>query len=198
MERIKEKHENPIIERVSDSLGSLGVHQPENATETNKLASVAYLASWREIDKETFEEKELEEEKQEWYEVSEVPARLEYLRENAEGCGYSISDCRVSLAEYSKREQSEENISRIGACVLFIRENEKFYYSTVEEARDVLLEIFREHRIPLPNEIQYVIGGYYVKWNLVQGFSRSELLLWKWVQRTLKDKLATEFRHRLN
>ena len=36
MEQIKEKHENPTIERVSDSLG---VHQPENATEKNGLAS---------------------------------------------------------------------------------------------------------------------------------------------------------------
>ena len=189
MEQIKEKHENPTIERVSDSLG---VHQPENATEKNGLASVAYLASWSEFDKETWEKKGFEQEEQEWCEVSELPARLEYLRENAEGCNYRLSDCRVSLAEYSKPELTEENISRIGTCVLFVRENKKFYYSTAEEARDALLGIFRKHRIPLPNEIQYVIGGYYVKWNFVKGFSGSEILLWKFIQRTLHEKLAKE------
>ena len=115
MEQIKEKHENPTIKRVSDSLG---VHQPENATETNGLSYVAYLASWSEFDKKTWEEECFEQEEQEWCEVSELPARLEYLRENAEGCNYRLSDCRVSLAEYSQPELTEENISRIGTCVL--------------------------------------------------------------------------------
>ena len=106
--------------------------------------------------------------------------------------GYSISDCRVSLAEYSKPEQSEENISRIGTCVLFIIESEKFYYSTAVESKDAILKNCRKHRIPLPNEIQYVIDGCYVRWNFVKGFSGSEILLWKFIQRTLNEKLASE------
>ena len=192
MEKINEKHENQAIERVSD-INALAIHQSENTSERNGFVSVVYHASWSEIDRETFAEEGFEKEEREWHEVgSELPARIEYLRENAEGSGYTLSDCRVSLAEYNKPELIEQNISSIKTFFLFISENENFYYSKAEDAREALLEYCRTTRIPTPNEIQYTPNGYYIKWNLEEGFSGSEILLWKFTQRILNEKLAKE------
>ena len=100
MEKINEKHENQVIEKVSE-VDTLAIHQSENASEKSGLVSVVYHASWNETDKKTFDEKGFEEDEHEWYETdSELPARIEYLRENADGCGYSLSDCRISLIAF--------------------------------------------------------------------------------------------------
>ena len=105
-------------------------HQSENASGKCGLVSVVYHALWWEFDRETYEEKDFEEDEHEWYEAdSELPARIEYLRDNADGCGYTLSDCRISLAEYTKPELTEQNISSIKTFFLLIRENENFYYS---------------------------------------------------------------------
>ena len=190
MEKINEKHENQTIERVSD-VDALAIHQSENASEKCGLVSIVYHASWSEIDRKTFAEKGFEEDEHEWYEVgSALPTRIEYLRENAEGIGYTLSDCRVSLAEYNKPELTEPNISKIKTFFLLIRENENFYYSIAEEAREALLEHCRKNSIPTPNEIQYVVGGYYIKWNLEKGFSGSEIALWRFIQKRLHEYFA--------
>ncbi len=166
-------------------------HQSENASEKCGLVSVVYHASWCEFDKETYEEKDFEEDEHEWYEAdAELPARIEYLRENAEGCGYTLSDCRLSLAEYTEPELTEQNISRIKTFFLLIRENENFYYSIAEDAREALLEHCRQYGIPTPNEIQYTPKGYYIKWNLERGYSGSEVPLWRFIQKTLHDYFA--------
>ncbi|MBQ6920178.1 MAG: hypothetical protein IJQ74_07585, partial [Synergistaceae bacterium] len=190
MEKIKEKRENQIIERVSD-IDALAIHQSENASEKRGLVSVVYHISWNEKDKETYEGKDFEEDEREWYEIdSELPARIEYLRKNAEGCGYSLSDCCISLAEYKEPELTEPNISRIKTFFLFIRENENFYYSTAEDAREALLEHCGKNNLPTPNEIQYVVGGYYIKWNLERGYSGSEVPLWRFIQKVLHEYFA--------
>ena len=63
-------------------------HQSENASEKCGLVSVVYHASWCDFDRETYEEKDFEEDEHEWYEAdTELPARIEYLRENADSCG---------------------------------------------------------------------------------------------------------------
>ncbi len=101
-------------------------HQSENASGKCGLVSVVFHTSWSGfsrddlaqplIDKEIFTEEE-----HEWYEAdSELPARIEYLRENAEGSGYILSDCHVSLAEYNELELTEQNISSIKTFFLFI------------------------------------------------------------------------------
>ena len=190
MEKINEKHENQTIERVSD-MDALAIYQSENAPEKNGLVSVVYHASWCEFDRETYEEKDFEEDEHEWHEAaSELPARIEYLRENADGYGYTLSDCRISLAEYKEPELTEQNISSIKTFFLFIRENENFYYSIAEDAREALLEHCRKNSIPTPTEIQYVVGGYYIKWNLERGYSGSEVALWRFIQRTLHEYFA--------
>ena len=53
METIKEKHENQVIEGVSD-INVLAIHQSENTSEQNGLIYVIYHASWSEIDRKTF------------------------------------------------------------------------------------------------------------------------------------------------
>ena len=166
-------------------------HQSENASEKRGLVSVVYHDSWREFDRERFDEKEFEEDEHEWHESdSELPARIEYLRENADGCGYSLSDCRISLAEYKEPELIEQNISRIKTFFLLIRENENFYYSELEDSREALLEHCCKNSIPTPNEIQYTPNGYYIKWNLAEGFSGSEIPLWRFIQKTLHNYFA--------
>ncbi len=166
-------------------------HQSENASEKRGLVSVVSHASWREFDREIYEENSFEEDEHEWHEAdSELPARIEYLRENADSFGYSLSDCRISLAEYNEPEQTEQNISRIKTFFLFIRENENFYYSKAEDAREGLLEHCCKNSIPTPNEIQYTPNGYYIKWNFAEGFSGSEIPLWRFIQKTLHDYCA--------
>ena len=166
-------------------------HQSENASGKCGLVSVVYHALWWEFDRETYEEKDFEEDEHEWHKAdAELPARIEYLRENAEGSGYCLSDCRISLAEYTEPELTEQNISSIKTFFLLIRENENFYYSITEDAREALLEHCHQYGIPAPNEIQYTPNGYYVKWNLVEGFSGNEVPLWRFVQRTLHDYFA--------
>ena len=190
METSNEKHGNSITEKVSD-IDSFAVHQPEDTSEQNGLVSVVYHASWSEFDRKTFDEKGFEEEEHEWYEAdSELPARIEYLRENAEGCGYTLSDCRVSLAEYNKPELTEPNISSIKTFFLFINENENFYYSIAEDAREALLKHCRKNNLPTPNEIQYTPKGYYIKWILERGFSGDEISLWRFIQKTLHEYFA--------
>lgn len=170
------------------------VRQSENTFEQNGLVSVEYSVSWSEVrftTEEDCEEIGGEEEVHEWYEAgSELKERLEDLRENAEGHSWEFSDCKVSLAEYSKPELDEKNISGIKTCFLFVRENENFYYGTLEEAREALLAHCRRTGIPTPNEIQYVINGYYIKWKFKEGFSRSEILLWKFIQKFLHGVFA--------
>ncbi len=119
----------------------------------------------------------------EWYKAdSELQARIEYLRENAEGCGYTLLDCHVSLAEYNEPELTEQNISR---------ENENFYYGKAKDAREALLEHCRKNNVPPPNEIQYTPNGYYIKWKLENGFSGSEIIsLWRFIQKALHDYFA--------
>lgn len=112
------------------------------------------------------------------------------MRENAEGCGYSLSDCRVSLAEYNEPELTEQNISSIKIFFLLIHENENFCYSTAEGARDALLEHCRKNSIPTPNEIQYVVGEYYIRWKLERGFSGSEIESGSFTQKTLHEYFA--------
>ena len=190
MEKINEKQDNQAIERVSD-INALAIHQSENTSERNGLIYVVYHASWSEIDRETFAEQGFEEEEREWHEVcSELPDRIEYLREKAEGRGYTLSDCRVSLAEYNKPELTEQNISSIKTFFLLINENENFYYSIVEDAREALLECCRKNSIPTPNEIQYTPNGYYIKWKLENGLSGREIPLWKFIQKTLHEYFA--------
>ena len=165
------------------------VRQSESTSEQNGLVSVEYSVSWSEIrftTEEDCEEISFEQEEHEWYEAgSELQERLEDLRKNAEGHGWEFSDCKISLAEYSKPELDDKNISGIKTCFLFVRENEKFYYGTLEKAREALLAHCRRTGIPTPNEIQYVINGYYIKWKFKEGFSRSEILLWKFIQKFL-------------
>ena len=190
METSNEKHGNSITEKVSD-IDSFAVHQPEDTSEQNGLVSVVYHASWSEFDRETFADKGFEEDEHEWYEAdAELPARIENLRENADGCGYSLLDCRISLAEYTKPELTEPNISSIKTFSLLINENENFYYSIAEDARDALLEHCRKNNLPTPNEIQYTPNRYYIKWNLESGFSGGEISLWKFIQKTLHDYFA--------
>ena len=171
------------------------LNQSENASDLshNGLVSVVYSVSWSELKftEEDCEEISFKQEKYEWHETcTEVKERLENLRESAEGYGYSVYDCRISLAEYAEPEVEEKNILRIKTCFVYIRENENFYCSTPEEAREAIQEHCRKNRIPLPNEIQYVSGGYYIKWGLRKGFSGSEILLWKFVQKYLHKVFA--------
>ena len=162
------------------------VRQSENASKQSGFISVVYVISWSEFNKETFEEIGFEQEKREWCgSLSELKSKLEDLRTNVDSCGCSLSDCRVSLAEYAEPELKSENISEIKTCFLFIKATEKFYFKRQEEAREVLLEHCHRNGIPTPNEIQYVIDGYYIKWNFEQGFSGNEIALWKFVQKFL-------------
>ena len=163
----------------------------ENASVQSGFISVAYVISWSEFDKETFEEIGFEQEKREWCgSLSELKSKLEDLRENVDSCGCSLSDCRVSLAEFDKPEIKSENISEIKSLFLRIFNNGKFYFKTHEEAKEALLEHCRRNEIPTPNEIQYVIDGYYIKWNFEQGFLGSEISLWKSVQKFLHGIFA--------
>ena len=119
-----------------------------SAQDTNGLIFVAYVASYGEINQETFEEVSIEDENHEWHKAgTELESRLEELRNSAEGYGYNFSDCQVSLAEYAEPELDEKNIISIKSLVLRIFHNENFYCSTLEEAREALLEYCREDNI---------------------------------------------------
>ncbi len=193
MESESEKQKNQAIENVSEpySKDSLPLRQPENASGKNGLVSVVYVASWREFDKKTFEEIGFEQEEREWHKAgSELNTRLEDLRENAEGHGYSIFDCRVSLAEYAESELDEKNISEVKSLILRIFNNKKFYFNDTEEAVKSLLERCRIHRIPTPNEIVCVVNGYQIQWKFTKGFERSEISLWKFIQKKLHENFA--------
>ncbi|MBR2208735.1 MAG: hypothetical protein IJ859_08030 [Synergistaceae bacterium] len=162
------------------------VRQSENASVQGGFISVAYVISWSEFNKETSEEIGFEQEKREWCgSLSELKSKLEDLRKSADSCGCSLSDCRVSLAEYAEPELKSENISEIKSLFLRIFNNGKFYFKTQEEAKEFFLEHCHSNGIPTPNEIQYVIDGYYIKWNFEQGFSGSEVSLWKFIQKFL-------------
>ena len=124
------------------------------AQDTNGLIFVAYVASNGEFNQETFEEVSIEDENREWHKAGiELESRLEYLRDHAEGCKYSLFDCQISLAEYAEPELDEKNIVSIKSLVLRIFHNENFYFSTLEEAREALLEYCREDSISTLSEI---------------------------------------------
>ena len=158
----------------------------DSTQNTNGLIFISYVASHGEFNQETFEEVSIEEENREWHRAgTELESRLEELRNSAEGCGYSLYDCKVSLAEYSEPELDEKNIISIKSLVLRIFHNENFYFSTLEEAREALLEYCRTNRIPTPNEIICVVNGYYIKWNFINGFNRDEIKLWRVLQKEI-------------
>ena len=103
----------------------------DSTQDTNGLILLAYTASSVEFNRETFEEVSIEEENHEWNRAGiELESRLEELRNSAEGCGYSLYDCQVSLDEYAKPELDEKNIIYIKSLVLRIFHNENFYFST--------------------------------------------------------------------
>ena len=194
----KDKHEvTSIDDEQHHHNDSCALNHSENASDsasaqdTNGLIFVAYVASYGEFNQETFEEVSIEDENSEWHKAgTELEARLEELRNRAEGCGYNFSDCQVSLAEYAEPELDEKNIISIKSLVLRIFHNENFYCSTLEEAREALLEYCRTNRIPTPNEIICVVNGYYIKWNFINGFKGSEIKLWKFLQKKLHESFA--------
>ena len=168
-------------ENREDYSARLDNRQPTETSENRGFVLVSVFAPDYIRDEYDYEYKEFIE----WYKAGEeLDSILDSLR------NYDAVDCRISLAEYSEPKQDIEHIEQIRTLIVYIPHSEKFYYSTAEEARDALLGIFRKHRIPFPNEIQYVINGYYVKWNFEKGFSGSKILLWKWLQITLHEKLA--------
>ena len=160
-----------------------------NAPEQSGLICLSYTGLNIGIDKETFEEFEEELNICEWYKAgAETEEELKSLVDNEyNDC---LSDCRISLAEYSKPELDEKNISGIRTCFINISENENFYYSTTEEAKEALLEYCRVNGVPEPGEIQYVVGGYYIRWKFENGFSGNEILLWKLIQKILRKFFA--------
>ena len=188
----EEKNQN----EESENFDSISRCQFENASVQSGFISVAYVISWSEFDKETFEEIGFEQEKREWCEsLSELKSKLEDLRENVDSCGCSISDCRVSLAEFDKPELKSENISEIKSLFLRIFNNGKFYFKTQEEATEAFLEHCHRNEIPAPNEILDIVNGYQIKWNFEQGFLGSEISLWNSVQKFLHGifaKLASD------
>ena len=157
----KDKHEvTSIDDEQHHHNDSCALNHSENASDsasaqdTNGLIFVAYVASYGEFNQETFEEVSIEDENSEWHKAgTELEARLEELRNRAEGCGYNFSDCQVSLAEYAEPELDEKNIISIKSLVLRIFHNENFYCSTLEEAREALLEYCREDSISTLSEI---------------------------------------------
>ena len=183
----EEKNQNEESKN-SDSISRC---QFENASVRSGFISLAYVISWSEFNKETSEEIGFEQEKHEWCgSLSELKSKLEDLRTNVDSCGCSLSDCRVSLAEFDNPELKSENILGIKTCFLFIKASENFYFKTQEEAKKALFEHCHKNGIPTPNEIQYVIDGYYIKWNFEQGFSGSEISLWKFIQKFLHGIFA--------
>lgn len=183
----EEKNQN----EESENFDSISRCQFENASVQSGFISVAYVISWSEFDKETFEEIGFEQEKREWCEsLSELKSKLEDLRENVDSCGCSIADCRVSLAEFDKPELKSENISEIKSLFLRIFNNGKFYFKTQEEATEAFLEHCHRNEIPAPNEILDIVNGYQIKWNFEQGFLGSEISLWNSVQKFLHGIFA--------
>ena len=183
----EEKNQN----EESENFDSISRCQSENASKQSGFISIAYVISWSELNKETFEEIGFEQEKREWCEsLSELKSKLEDLRENVDSCGCSLSDCRVSLAEFDKPELKSENISEIKSLFLRIFNNGKFYFKTQEEATEAFLEHCHRNEIPAPNEILDIINGYQIKWNFEQGFLGSEISLWKSVQKFLHGIFA--------
>ena len=175
------KKERSEQENYHSDSARLSCHQLAETSENSGLILISVLASDYVKDESEYENREFVE----WYKAGEeLDSILDSLR------NYDAVDCRISLAEYSEPKQDIEHIEQIRMLIVYIPHSEKFYYSTAEEARDALLGVFRKHRIPFPNEIQYVINGYYVKWNFEKGFSGSKILLWKWLQITLHEKLA--------
>ena len=167
---------------------SFALNHSENTSEKKGLVFVTYVASWSEFNNETFEEICFEQEKHEWNEAgSEIKTRLKYLRDNAECGGYSLYDCKVSLAEYAEPELEEKNIISIKSLVLRIFHN---YYFSQEEAVERILEHCSNKNLPVPNEIICVVNGYYVKWNFINGFKGSEIELWKFIQKKLHEKFG--------
>ena len=175
--------ENKNGQTQSQSDSSFGempvVLQPENASDKDRFICVAYYGPCGQS---------LEYEKifYEWRRAgAELEDELKNLRENADK--YSLHDCCLSLAEYNVPELKSENISEIKSLFLRIFNNEKFYFGDMKNAADFILEYCRKNEIPIPNEIQYVVGSYYLKWNFEKGFSNSEISLWKFIQKFLHE-----------
>ena len=78
----------------------------------------------------------------------------------------------------------------VNKCFVYINHNEEFYYGTTEEAVNAIIDYCIKHGIPAPTDIEYAINGYYVKWKLGKGFSGSEKLLWKFIQKKLHEKFT--------
>ena len=194
MKEAKNRNNEQEIKEINDVSSrndsfSLFLNHSLNVPEHSGKVCLSYRNLYSYIDKETYEEIGVDEDFCEWYEAgTEIEEKLKGLAENKyNDC---LSDCRVSLAEYSAPELDKKNISQIRTCLVHIPENEKFYYSTLEDAREALLEYCRVNEVPEPSEIQYAVGDYYIKWKFENGFSGSEILLWKFVQEVLREIFA--------
>ena len=103
-------------------------HQPTETSGNRGLVLISVLAPDYTKDKCEYEYREFVE----WYRAGEeLDSILDSLRH------YDALDCRISLAEYSEPKQDIEHIERIRTLIVYIPHNENFYYSTVEEARDI-------------------------------------------------------------
>ena len=78
-----------------------------------------------------------------------------------------------------------KDISEIKTFFLLIKKNENFYFDSLEKAGKAILEHCKNKGIPTPNEIQYIMDGYYIKWNFERGFSEKEIFSWEFVQNFL-------------
>ncbi len=169
MEQIKEKHENPTIERVSDSLG---IHQPENATETNGLASwKIYIAYGSRANHQHA-----------WANTEDQKKTLDDFRE------ILGEDIYISIAEYRNEKREEEQIAALREIYVALPSDGRFLPSREAKGIEKILGHFKEHNYTAPSLIEYDGQTYIARWKFVEPIDVKYLPLWKRIEEELAEK----------